>query len=347
MPDTLCPRFNRADALPLSDRYVLAVRAGNEAGWGAPTESQRVVALGLSTAPRSLAAVSARARQLIVTWDVPDDTGAGSSVEDGVVKSYHVAVSSTEGFETVLRSAVTAARDRRVVFEGLEPDTLVFVRAAAVTFAGEGEVALVQGTPVVPLLRGAAVTLSSHITGDTTDARLDLELATALEPTDRIEITLPLGFSGANAVLLEAAAGRDSLNVSLAGGEQAASFRFKVTLVANEAIPQAVPLTMTIADVKNAHAAGPGAPAWGIRTAGQGGLPIDMLDEVRTPSQCKIMALHTRRFLSITGELEILTCLSGLQNQEVVSGSLVPGELSSLEADLLDSRTARDDTLQV
>ncbi|KAJ1468347.1 hypothetical protein T484DRAFT_1855606, partial [Baffinella frigidus] len=184
--------------------YAVGVQAGNEAGWGESAETQVVVALGLSSQPRNLLATAARARQLTVFWDVPEDTGDGTSRNAAVVQRFVVEASDTTGFGTVISTVSADSGGRSATLDGLTPNVAVFVRVFAVTSAGDGETATVQGTSVIPPLLEISVSLSSYITGDIVDVTLSLRLSTPLTSGNSLELTLPEGFDGSAATFVSA-----------------------------------------------------------------------------------------------------------------------------------------------
>ena len=130
---------------------------------------------------------------MTVSWDVPEDTGDGTSRNAAVLQRFVVEASDTTGFNTVTSTASAGGGDRSALLDGLPPNVAVFVRVFAVTSAGNGDYATVQGTAVIPPLLEISVSLASYITGDMGDVTVSLRLSTPLAPGDSLELTLPEG----------------------------------------------------------------------------------------------------------------------------------------------------------
>jgi hypothetical protein len=232
--------------------YVFSVRVSNALGFGPASEEMGAEALAAATAPRALGAAPGRAREVLLTWSVPADTGDGRASTAGLVLRYAVQAAASADFATLLHDGAAAGDAAGVAVGGLPVDVPLHFRVWAVNAVGAGAAAVAAGAAVIPPLRAPAVDLASPLTGAALGLSLSCELSTALPAGGRLRLLLPPAFDARAATLLPGSSSAWTLEDQL---------RAAVTLVSSAALPAGAAVRVHVGDVRNPHAAGPPGPA--------------------------------------------------------------------------------------
>ena len=204
--------------------YMFRVRGQNEGGYGEYQNSSEVRALSLATAVRNLRATADRALQVNLTWQIPTNTGDGTS-SPSTVEAYEVDVAlgpvGTADFSAAVRKY--SIKTPGMLVKLLELDVLYSFRVRVRNLAGFGAEDKQSATAIIPPLLDASANPSSNLSGADISVEFSFRLSTALDAQDRIVVRFPENFILQSAAVLDSDIGDVVMAVS--DGEKLCGYR--------------------------------------------------------------------------------------------------------------------------
>jgi predicted phage tail protein len=230
-------------SLPARSYYV-RVRAGNELGFGEPTEDVVVAATGGPDAPRTLTASTTPNGGVTLAWNAPEDpTGViGYVIETGRAPGR----TDVGTFETAAQSVTT----------GPVPAGTYFVRVRSVTAAGAGAASNEIAVYVGPEAQCTAPPAVPQLTAEVAGSRVNLSIA-AGEGDRPTGYLLDVGTAPGRFDIASIPLGADATTLST----EAANGSYALQLIAVNACGASEPSAPTVVTVGGPEVEAPGAPA--------------------------------------------------------------------------------------